>query len=47
IVGERVQILRGLRAGEQVVSAGVGFLVSGQPVTPLQVQTQLSGGRLP
>ncbi|MFA4626841.1 efflux RND transporter periplasmic adaptor subunit [Xanthomonas perforans] len=47
IVGERVQILRGLRAGEQVVSAGVGFLVNGQPVTPLQAQTQLSGGRTP
>ncbi|WP_115573243.1 efflux RND transporter periplasmic adaptor subunit [Xanthomonas campestris] len=47
IAGERVQILRGLRAGEQVVSAGVGFLVSGQPVTPLQAQTQLSGGRAP
>ncbi|MBV6828351.1 efflux RND transporter periplasmic adaptor subunit [Xanthomonas euvesicatoria] len=47
IVGERVQILRGLRTGEQVVSAGVGFLVNGQPVTPLQAQTQLSGGRTP
>ncbi|MBC9023070.1 efflux RND transporter periplasmic adaptor subunit, partial [Limosilactobacillus fermentum] len=47
IVGARVQILRGLRAGEQVVSAGVGFLVNGQSVTPLQAQTQLSGGRTP
>ncbi|MCC4610005.1 efflux RND transporter periplasmic adaptor subunit [Xanthomonas campestris pv. zinniae] len=47
IVGDRVLIERGLRAGEQVVSAGVGFLVSGQPVTPLQAQTQLSGVHAP
>jgi len=47
IVGERIEILRGLRAGEQVVSAGAGFLVSGQPVIPFQPHTQLSGARVP
>lgn len=47
IVGERIQILSGLRAGEQVVSTGAGFLVSGQPAIPFQPHTQLSGARAP
>lgn len=47
VVGERIQIVRGLRAGEEVVSAGVGFLISGQPATPFQAQTQLSGAHAP
>ncbi|KAB7770099.1 efflux RND transporter periplasmic adaptor subunit [Xanthomonas maliensis] len=47
IAGERIQILRGLKAGEQVVCAGVGFLSDGQAATPFQTQTRLSGARLP
>lgn len=47
IVGGRIQVRRGLQAGDQVVSAGVGFLIDGQPVAPLQMQTQLSGGQAP
>ncbi|WP_184622147.1 efflux RND transporter periplasmic adaptor subunit [Xanthomonas sp. 3058] len=47
IVGGRIQVQRGLQAGEQVVSAGVGFLIDGQPVMPFQAQTQLGGVQSP
>lgn len=44
IDGERIQVLAGLVAGEQVVAAGAAFLGDGQKVTPYQSASQLNKG---
>ncbi|WP_448122287.1 efflux RND transporter periplasmic adaptor subunit [Xanthomonas arboricola] len=44
IEGDRVQIRAGLRAGEQVVSAGAAFLSDGQPVVPFASSSKLTAG---
>lgn len=44
IAGARLHVRQGLTPGEQVVSAGVSFLTSGQVVTPFRPETRLGAG---